>query len=70
MDKYKISSYKLQDGSWGAAFIPPAQINGMSATISQRTEFGQYFPTKEEADRFTTAYLLHELSVNEAYIEK
>ena len=60
--KYKICSYRLQDGRWGAAFMPPQPIasNGFNMTFSERTEFGEYFFTKEEADKHTYDYLTKE----------
>ncbi len=58
--KYRISSYKLQDGRWGPAFMPqqPISIDGNKATFSERTEFGVYFQTKEEADKYAHKYLI------------
>ena len=58
--KYRICSYKLQDGRWGPAFLPqqPISTDGNSATFSEKTEFGVYFQTKEEADRYTYEYLI------------
>ena len=57
--KYRICSYKLQDGRWGPAFMPqqPISTDSNRVTFSERTEFGVYFQTEEEADKYTRRYL-------------
>ena len=58
--KYRICSYKLQDGRWGPAFMPqqPISTDSNRATFSERTEFGVYFQTEEEANKYTYGYLI------------
>ena len=70
--KYRISSYELQDGRWGPAFIPqqPISTNGDRATFSERTEFGVYFQTKEEADKYTHKYLIEHGALDSDIVEK
>jgi len=58
--KYKICSYKLQDGRWVAAFMPqqPVSTDSSSAIFSEPTELGVYFQSKKEADECTHKYLI------------
>lgn len=58
--RYKIISYKLQDGRWGSAFVchQPISNNSDYATLSERTELGVYFQTEAEADEYTHSHLI------------
>lgn len=66
--KYKIVSYLLQDDSWGCSFTEPPAIDNQFITISEPTELGKYFPTKEEADIYTFNFLIGK-GINKENIE-
>ena len=56
--KYKITSYELQDSRWGPAIIETPMENDLgSVTLSEPTEFGIYFSTKGEADKYAVDFL-------------
>jgi len=54
--KHRICSYRLQDGRWRSAFVPPPV--GIGHTESDC--LGEYFPTKEKADKYAYEYLMEE----------
>ena len=70
--KYRISSYELQDGRWGPAFMPqqPVSTDSGRATFSERTEFGVYFQTKEEADEYAHKCLIEHGVLASDIVEK